>query len=198
GSGAGTVVSTTITNNRAIEIFNGQLYTSDSSGSTVRLGTVGTGLPTTAGQTITNLPGFPTSGSPYAFYFADLSGRVSGVDTLYVADDGAGLQKYSLVSGNWTLNNTIGTASDAYRGVTGFTIGSTVYLYATRKGAGTNAGGGELVALTDTSGYNANNNGSPTLLASAVTGQVNNTAFRGVAFVPGSAVRVSATGDFAK
>jgi hypothetical protein len=33
----------------------------------------GTGIPTTAGQTTTNLPGFPTSGgSPYGFFFADL------------------------------------------------------------------------------------------------------------------------------
>src|SRR5262245_6924307 len=48
-----TQLSTTVTNLRAVEIFDGQLYVSTGSGSTVRLGTVGTGEPTTAGQTIT-------------------------------------------------------------------------------------------------------------------------------------------------
>ena len=56
-----------------------QLYNSDSSGSTIRIGTVGTGLPTTSGQTITNLQGIPAaSGSPYAFFLADLSAAVDG------------------------------------------------------------------------------------------------------------------------
>src|SRR6185369_11763719 len=89
GSTTSTQLSTTVTNLRQTNIFGGQLYVSTASGS-VRLGTVGTGLPTTSGQTITNLPGLPTStGGPYAFFFADLSGAVAGVDTLYVADDTA-------------------------------------------------------------------------------------------------------------
>jgi hypothetical protein len=58
-------------------------------------------------------------------------------------------------------------------------------MFATRKG-GTNAsGGGELVTLTDNTGYNANI-GTPTitLLATAATNQ----AFRGVAMAPVAAV----------
>jgi hypothetical protein len=91
GSTTSTQLSTTVTNIRSVEIFNGQLYVSDSSGTTVRLGTVGTGLPTTSGQVITNLPGLPTStGSPYAFFFADLDPNTAGLDTLYVAEDTAG------------------------------------------------------------------------------------------------------------
>ena len=122
GSTTSTQLSTTVTNLRSVQIFNGQLYVSDSSGSAVRLGTVGTGLPTTAGQILTNLPGFPVAGSPYGFFFADLDGA-SGVDTVYVADDTGtspgGITKYSLVSGSWVSNGTVGSATDAYRGLTG-------------------------------------------------------------------------------
>src|SRR5215470_6602323 len=68
GADPSVAVSTTVTNLRAVEIFDGQLYVSDSSGSAVRVGTVGTGEPQTSGQTITNSPGFPAAtGSPYAF-----------------------------------------------------------------------------------------------------------------------------------
>ena len=36
--------------------------------------------------------GFPTStGSPYGFFFPDLDAGVSGLDTLYVADDAAAI-----------------------------------------------------------------------------------------------------------
>src|SRR5262249_55223400 len=150
GSTTSTQLSTTVTNIRGVGIFAGQLYISDSSGSTVRLGAVGLGLPTTAGQTITNLPGFPAStGSPYGFFFADLSEAVPGLDTLYVADDGIGISKYSLVSDSWTLNGTVGIASDSYRGLTGAASGATVTLYSTRNGGTGGNGGGELVSLLD-------------------------------------------------
>jgi predicted extracellular nuclease len=181
GASTSTQLSTTVTNIRAVEIFDGQLYSSDSSGTAVRLGTVGAGLPTTSGQSIVNLPGIPSSaGSPYAFFFADLDGLVPGVDTLYVADDGAGIQKYSLVSATWTLNGTVGTSSETYRSLTGVVQGASVTLYATRKGGGGAAGGGELVALTDSSGHNGSFAALPILLATAAP----NTAFRGVALAP--------------
>jgi predicted extracellular nuclease len=185
GSTTSLQLSTTVTNLRQANIFAGQLYVSDASGTAVRLGTVGSGTPTTSGQTITNLPGLPTStGSPYAFFFADLDAGVSGLDTLYVADDtngaGGGITKYSLVSGTWTSNGTVGTAADAYRGMTGTVSGTTVTLYITRKGGTGAAGGGELATLTDASGYNGAFTGTPSLLATAAA----NTAFRGVAFAP--------------
>jgi hypothetical protein len=176
-----TQLSTTVTNLRQVGIFGGQLFVSDSSGSAVRLGSVGVGLPTTAGQTITNIPGFPAStGSPYAFYFADLDASVPGLDVLYVADDGVGLIKYSLVSGSWVNKGTVGTAADAYRGVTALVNAGSVTLYATRKGGSAAAGGGELVSLVDASGYNGAFAATPTLLVTAAA----NTAFRGVALAP--------------
>ena len=181
GGTTSTQLSTTVVNLRQVGIFGSQLFVSDASGSAVRLGTVGLGLPTTSGQVINNLPGIPAgTGSPYGFFFADLDPATPGVDVVYVADDGVGLIKYSLVAGTWTANSTLGTAADAYRGVTAVVSGSTVSLFATRKGGSTATGGGELVQITDTSGYNAALAASPTLLATAAT----NTAFRGVALAP--------------
>ena len=180
-AGTSTLISSTVANNRQVNIFAGQLYTSDQSGSAYRLYTVGSGTPTTGLQTITNLPGFPIStGSPYAFFFADLDGTVPGVDTLYVADDAIGIQKYSLVSDSWTLNGVVGVDADDYRGLTGAVSGTTVRLYATRKGSFDADGGGELVSLVDDTGYNGTITAVPTLLATAAT----NMAFRGVAIAP--------------
>ncbi|HVY41382.1 MAG TPA: DUF3616 domain-containing protein, partial [Polyangia bacterium] len=186
GASTGLQLSTTVTNLRQVGIFGAQLYVSTSSGSAVRIGTVGSGLPTTAGQTIANLPNFPTSGSPYAFFLADLDGA-AGVDTLYVADDTTatgGLQKYSLVGGNWTSNGLVGSGTDAYRGVTGVVSGTTVTLFAVRGGGTAAAGGGQLVTLVDASGFNGAFAGTPTVLAAAITGTSFNTAFRGVALAP--------------
>jgi hypothetical protein len=178
-----TTVSSTVTNLRTISVQGGQLYTSTGSGSTLRVGTVGTGVPTTTGQTAANLPGFVTSGSPYQFAFADLSSGVAGFDTLYVADDSSGIQKFSLVGGTWTLNNTITGAS--LRGLTLSVnaVTGAVSLFATG-GSSSNT----LYSLTDASGYNASMTGSLTTLATAGA----NTTFRGVAFTPGTAVNLVA------
>jgi hypothetical protein len=173
GGTTSTQLSTTVTNLRQAEIFGGQLFVSDASGSAVRIGTVGQGLPTTAGQTITNLAGFPLNGSPYGFFFADLDASTPGLDVLYVADDSVGLSKYSLVGGLWTLNGTIGTGTDLYRGLTAVVNGTSVSLFAVR-------GGSQLVSLADSSGYNGAFAGAPTVLATAGT----NMAFRGVALAP--------------
>ena len=107
---------------------------------------------------------------------------MTGQDTLYVADDsaGAGIQKYSLVGGNWTLNGTI-TAS----GVRGLTasisiVDGSVNLFGT-SGGGTATGGGTLYGVTDTAGYNA---APSSVTANALTTAAANTAFRGIAFAP--------------
>jgi hypothetical protein len=178
GSTTSLQLSTTVTNLRQIAIFGGQLFVSDSSGSAVRLGSVGSGLPTSVGQTISNLPGIPAgTGSPYGFFFADLDPSTPGLDVVYIADDSAGVTKYALLSGVWTAEGTLGTASDAYRGLTGVVSGTSVTLYATRKGGSGATGGGELVSVTDASGFTGALSASPALLATAAT----NTAFRGVA-----------------
>jgi hypothetical protein len=181
GSVSSLQLSTTVANMRQVQIFGAQLFVDDSSGSAVRLGAVGTGVPTVAGQTIVNLPGIPAAtGSPYGFFFADLDAGTAGLDTLYVADDSLGLTKYSLIAGVWTSNGTVGAASDAYRGLTGLVSGQSVGLFATRKGGSGATGGGELVSIVDSSGFNAAFSATPSLLATSGA----NTAFRGVALAP--------------
>ena len=173
GSSAGTALSTTFTNARDAGIFDGQLCAS--SGATgFRSTNLGSGLPTTSGQTATNLPGISsTTGSPYAFFFADLSSSVPGVDTLYVADDSAtGLQKFSLVAGTWTANGSVVVSGNALRGLTGVVNGSGVTLYGATPTA--------FVSLTDSSGYNAALTGTFSSLATSGT----NKAFRGIALTP--------------
>ena len=141
-----------------------------------------TGTPTTSRADIHKSSRFANraTGSPYAFFFADLDVGVSGVDTLYVVDDNVpagtgGIYKYSFVSPNWVQTGGLaGLAADNYRGLTGIVSGTTVTLFATRKGS-------ELVSLVDTAGYNAPFSATtPTLLATAGT----NMAFRGVALAP--------------
>lgn len=180
GGSTSTQISTTLTNLRQPAVFDGQLYVSTSSGGSVRIGAVGNGTPTTTGQTIVNLPGYPTSGSPYGFFFADLTAAVPGLDTLYVAEDttaGGQIQKYCLESGSWIARGTIGAA--AVRGLTAVAGVSSVTLYATTGGGGA-SGGGTLYAITDASGYGNNASGSAATLAGASA----NTAFRGVALAP--------------
>jgi hypothetical protein len=120
------------TNFRGLTIFNNTLYVTKGSGSNgvntvYRAGTTGT-LPTgsatdLASVPLTILPGFPstaastTTAFPFGIFFAD-------ANTLYVCDEGdgtlvspavngnvadaqsqatAGLQKYRLINGTWTL-----------------------------------------------------------------------------------------------
>lgn len=196
GATTSTSISTTIANLRNLAIFDGQLYVSTGSGTT-RMATVGTGTPTSTDQTITALPGISStnSASPYAYAFFDLDAGVPGVDTLYVADDNAAslspaITKFSLVGGSWVSNGSVGAAADSYRGLIGSASGGTVTLFATRRGGTAAAGGGELVSISDASGYNGAFTGTPTLLATAAT----NTAFRGVALAPVSAAPTPPSG----
>jgi len=158
-------------NNRYVGIFGGQLFLSSQKQS-IRIATVGDGLPTVTGQSTTNLAGFATSGSPEAFFISDLSGTSAG-DTLYVADEEAGIEKFSLKNGKWFSNGATGAGSDAYTGIAGEAGDGGVRLYATRKGD-------ELVMLVDQSGFDGTISAAPVLLASAGS----NRALRGVALAP--------------
>lgn len=167
GATTSTLLSTSVTNIRTVNIFNGQLYCSSASGAFLGVSTVGTGLPTTSGQTITALPGFPIVAGPssYGFYFADAT-------TLYVADDrvtaAGGIQKWTFAAGTWTLAYTLQSATNiGCRGVSGYVQGGVTTLFATT----TN---NLLVSVVDGGA------GSPfTTLATAPT----NTVYRGVQFV---------------
>ena len=179
GSTSSTQISTTVTNTRQINIFNGQLYTSTSSGTNTNRGVnkVGSGLPTTPGQTISRLAGFTDTNSPSTYGFVILdnpNNAVSGPDTIYVADDTVsgtegGLQKLTSTDGvNWTKQYRALSGTAAFRGVTGQYVGNTLSLYATTTD-------NKLVAVTDT--------GSGFTFTTLATGSTN-TVIRGVAFAP--------------
>ena len=159
-------------NTRTVQVYNGQLYASATS-STVFYGVtaIGTGTPTTAGQTATQLgvDSATTGASPYSFAFASLGGTTNP-DTVYVADSGLGIQKYSLVGGTYTLTGTV--ALSGVTGISELTVGNVADLYAVTPGA--------LYSLVDSSGFNGTLTGTPVSLETAGT----NTAFRGVAYVP--------------
>jgi hypothetical protein len=97
-------------NSRILDYYGGNLYYSTGSG------TVGiyeyTGLPTSATTSTAFLTGVTGQGSsPYDFVLSPNG------NTLYVADDGIGVQKFSLISGSWTFdyNFTDGlSANEAY------------------------------------------------------------------------------------
>ncbi len=129
-TGTGTNVGAT-NNGRRDVVFNGQLYQTESANSRSGIEMIGTGEPSTTGNTVTLLPGFPattTGNSPYDFWFADSN-------TLYVADDTGsatgtgGLQKWVLSGGTWSMQfdhhiagiNPGGSASaNGAKGLTGF------------------------------------------------------------------------------
>jgi len=175
GSTTSIQLNPTTSNNRVVNIFDGQLYVSTASGTSFGISTVGTGLPTAAGSGgLTLLPGFPTTGrSPYDFWFRDAS-------TLYVADDGSaanlgGIQKWVESSGTWSLAYTLlntGSTTTGVRGLIGTVddSGNTV-LYGTTAASSAN----NLISLIDTGAGS-----TASVLATAPV----NTAFRGVEFIP--------------
>jgi hypothetical protein len=185
GSGAGTIVSSTpVTNWRTVAIAGGQLYAAGSSGEP-RMATIGTGIPTTSGSTPAILPGFPVATGAYNnVFFADLSTSIPGIDTIYTTDESVstgGLLKWTLgANGLWSMTGKVGTNLSLYRGLTGVASGTSVTLFATRNSGSTSTQTGELVSLTDTTGYGGTLVATPTV---QVPGTVN-TVMRGVAFAP--------------
>jgi hypothetical protein len=172
GATTSTQLASDATNTRDLVIAGGNLYASSASGAFVGVNQVGLGLPTTSGQTTTLLPGFPAgpaAPSPYGMFFSD-------ANTLYVADDnlttnGGGIQKWTQSGGVWTLQYTLDTGQGV-RGLAGVVNAGVVTLYANGP-----AGATSVLKITDT-GATA----TPTTLLAAP----NNTAFRGVAVVPGT------------
>ena len=172
-------------NTRTILINSNQLYVSSASSFNVRVGTAGTGLPTTPTAIYTNLPGLETStGSPYQFVFVTQKTGGSVPDTLYVADDLTNaVMKWSLVGTNWVNNGSI--TAFRPRGVTAsveVSGGSTnVHLFITG-GGGTLTGVDDIYYPIDSSGYNQ----SPTVDGNDFTFGIAAVAksLRGIAFAP--------------
>lgn len=157
-----TTTDSTTTNFRTINEFYGQLFVSTGSTSAMRLGAVGTGLPTDTGKLITPVPGLPVANpaSPYAFFSAKVPETNPFPNVLYVADDNAnkvgGIKKYSFnaITLSWDSVGVIDLGS-VYRGLTGTVSGSIVTLYATRNSD-------SLVSIVDNAAFNAAPHHHPT------------------------------------
>jgi len=167
--------SATPNNTRWCQIFADQLYCDAASATFQGVFTVGTGLPTTAAQATTMLPGLPTATGPgpYGFVFFDTD-VTAGPDVLYIADDraaasGGGVQKWTLVAGTWTLGPTFATGTaTSVRGLAGIQTSLGVLLFV--------AGQSRIVEILDIGTAN------PT--ATDVAINASNTAFRGVSLSP--------------
>lgn len=183
---SGTAVAT---NMRGLSIFgegaSAQLYASSGANNVPTVGLYGPSpLPTGTATTLiaqANVPTMPTSpvSSRYGFVYLDVNPLVSGVDTLYVADDGntaGGVWKYSLdTSGTWNARGTIQGLNLGLRGMAGLVSGSSVRLFATNSGT--------MFTYWDSDAIGSTLSGTSTLLAPIATAPAN-TAFRGVVVVP--------------
>lgn len=198
----------------SVNIFGNpaQLYASalpSSPPAAPKVASVGTGLPTSGTPTITDFPGLPLDNAtapkyPTDFFLADLSGAVaadaSGVDTLYVVEDGnftgGTITKWSwdATGLTWISNGSVSPppggipgVSDSFSGLSGTVSGGNVSLFTTiGAGGSNNNGGGTLWSLSDTAGYNAAFS-TTTVTQVAQVGLGSNKAFRGLAIVPTAA-----------
>lgn len=177
-----TKLSSTPSNTRTVNIYGGQLYISSASSGFYGVSQVGTGLPTTSGQTTSLLPGVNDS-SNYAFVVFDANANEAGNDLIYVADDNTskgGIIKYSKVGGIWVNNGKI-AASRSMRGL--------ALLNACGKIRGYVSSQDTIYTFTDLAGYNQPMNAT---LVPLVAKQAN-TVFRGIAFAPGTLDPVAPT-----
>jgi hypothetical protein len=178
GTTGGTQLFSTPNNMRNVHIFAGQLYVSSGSGMNTNVMTVGSGLPTTNGQTVTALPGLPMSmASPYSFAFFDLNNGVAGVDTLYIADDsalasGGGIQKWTFDGTIWTKVATFANGlTGGVRGLAGALVGGVPTLLVVNT-----LNPSSVLVVTD--------DGSADPALSIVTTSAMDAFYRGVAFSP--------------
>lgn len=177
GSAGADAVHLDGTNLTQAAIADGQLYES----ATTAINAVGTGLPTTAGQTVAAAM---TVGSVRSFVFLDTD-ATPGADTAYLAVDASGAVGVVNVQ-KWTFDGTawnkvaafapqladITTASQgATRGVGAWVDGGTVHVVATLAGTSAN----KLVGFVDDS-----DTPTVTVLATADA----NTVYRGTAPTP--------------
>ena len=105
-----TQVSSTATgqvaNLRNVEIYNNQLFFSTGSGTTRGVYSIGSGLPTTSGQTATSFINMGTSAEAYGFVLFDTNND-STLDLAYVADDrttstAGGINRFNFSGGAWS------------------------------------------------------------------------------------------------
>lgn len=187
GASTGTQLSETTTNLRQVQVVGGQLYASadPTKAGAVTIAKVGSGLPTTKPQTVTNLSFEKAPEQPFGYSFLTL-GLGSEADTLYVADNARGaVVKYGLTGGKWVEHGSV--LVPEVTGVTANDVNGAVTIYATSAAPTSNGAAGKagtLYRISDVSGVNGTLAGVPVEIATAPA----NEAFRGVAFAPGTAI----------
>jgi hypothetical protein len=173
GASLSTQLSNTVTNVRTVNIFDGQLYASHNSGATARVAAVGTGLPSTSGQTMTGLNGLPTTPyEAYDFFLADLNAGISGNDTLFLANaaTAGAIEQFTFDGTTWTSRGSVLTGASAF-GLAGVQSGSNIELYVTTAA--------QLQKYTLTSAWGTTFTANANWNVTAAT----NTAFRGVSAI---------------
>lgn len=173
GTGTSAAVSSTVSNTRTVGIHNGNLYFTTGSG-TIGLYKVGTGLPTTTGQTSTSVIATGAGASPYGFQFN------SAETVCYIADSrttaGGGVQKWVNTAGTWSLAYTmsVGASTGAFGIAVDFYAGANPRIYATVS----NTSGTQVLYFDDNGTATPQLNIISTLLSTTFK------AYRAIAFAP--------------
>jgi len=165
----GTTAPANTTNVRPLKSFGGQVYAL-SDNTTQLLSTV-----SADGTTLTGLNGLPADAAAVDFYMISSGNNGAAFDILYVLD-GATVTKYSLVSGNWTVNGSATSIGFTGDGFCATSSGTGANLYVT---TGT---GNTVVWITDATGYNSAPSINPAnnvTLYTAAAGYL-----KGIAFAP--------------
>ena len=168
-----TIAGTTFTNCRDLQIFNGNMYVSASTGSFKGVSQVGSGIPVTTGQTESLLASESSAGGPYGFSISPDG------NTMYVASATSGILKYTRTGGTGVFTPAAYTvyAGAACSGIAVDYSTTNPTIYATL------SSGLSLIKLQD-AGVAVT---TPTTLA---TTSVSN-PFRGVMFAPAAYATVS-------
>lgn len=176
--------STSATNSRDIGIYGGNLYVSAANTGFAGISQIGTGIPTTSGQT-TQLV-IPSGANTYGFVMFDKNSD-GIIDLAYAGVDGTtngGLTRWDLAGSVWSLTYSLylqangsltADAGTRIRQLTGYfdADSDTAYLYGITAQSGT-----RLVSITDLV-----TGSSPTSYSTLGTAG-ENYVFRGVAIVP--------------
>ena len=129
-----------VTNLRNVEIYNNRLFFSTGSGTTRGVYSIGSGLPTTSGQTATSFINMGSVAEAYGFVLFDTNND-STLDLAYVADDrttvtAGGINRFDFSGGAWSQTGS------AFRFDTSSSLLTT----------GTAAAGGSLVSIRGLTG----------------------------------------------
>ena len=159
-------------NLRVLEISQGNLLVSTSSGNAIATGSTAGAIGTTSGlptstATMTTMFNEAAGTSPYGFSLLDLN--KDGVDeTAYIADSSGGINKMYVDGSTWTSKGVI---AGGYNGLEAVYNGTSVDIFVTA------ANGFTLGTLNDASAIGGALTGTVTTIGTAGL----NTAFRGVA-----------------